>query len=140
MDDLAEVFCTTVMTKLLPNCEHTAVMKCSENPAQYHCNSLCGGIMACCGRDCNSRCNQCQRLNAPDNVNPEEARPIERVNHFEHPCYKMLYCAHQCPKSCSQDHQCVTVCKEPCRQECSHARCNQYCSTPCSPCQEPCTW
>jgi hypothetical protein len=140
IDNLEDVFCAEVMTKRLPNCEHNAEMKCSEDPAQYRCNSPCGGIMACCGRDCKSRCNQCQDKNAVDNADLQEPPPLVRIKHTEHPCEKEFYCGHRCPKACSQDHTCITMCKEPCRQQCTHTRCNQYCSTPCSPCQEPCTW
>jgi|ERR1700734_3124615 hypothetical protein len=136
MDFLSEVFCNEVVTKNLPSCEHTAKMMCSRDAAQYRCDAPCGGIMtSCCGRDCPSRCSECQEAN--DRV---AEGPILRKIHREHPCLKTLYCEHQCSNPCSPDHRCTTSCKGACRQVCSHARCMKSCSTPCAPCQERCTW
>jgi hypothetical protein len=134
-DCLEDVPCDFPMTKSLPNCEHTAELRCSADPALHPCTAFCGGIMRCCGRDCNSRCHECQCLNT-DN----QAQPFRRSKYHNHPCQKTLFCQHSCSEMCSQEHQCTTVCKEPCRQQCSHTRCKNYCSTPCAPCQEPCTW
>lgn len=138
LDNIAEAFCNVIVTKRLPTCEHLAEMRCSDDPALYICTQVCGGVLACCGRDCKSNCHTCQEQNGLHEL--EEARRIKRTSHIQHPCHKPLRCAHECLESCSQDHKCVVLCKEQCRQECSHARCQEYCSTPCAPCQEPCTW
>ena len=130
------MFCNEVVTKALPDCEHHAQMVCSRDANQYRCEAPCGGIMtSCCGRDCHSRCSECQQVN-----NEVTERPIPRQFHSQHACQKTLYCEHLCANPCSPDHQCTTKCKEACRQVCSHARCRQPCSTPCAPCQELCTW
>lgn len=136
IDQLEEVFCNVLVSKQLPGCEHTAIMRCSDDASLYLCTAQCSRVTECCGRDCVANCHQCQSLNPT----PDKAGHIPRTKHMEHPCRKPLYCAHECTKSCSRDHECITLCKERCRQECIHARCKQYCSTPCSPCQEPCTW
>jgi hypothetical protein len=136
MDSLSEVFCDEVVTKALPNCEHRAQMMCSRDAAQYRCEAPCGGIMtSCCGRDCHSRCSECQQVNSETTEGP-----IPRQFHHQHACQKTLYCEHLCANPCSPDHQCTTRCKGACRQVCSHARCRLPCSTPCAPCQELCTW
>ncbi|KAF8070666.1 hypothetical protein FPV67DRAFT_1488261 [Lyophyllum atratum] len=137
LDKLEEAFCHVVVDKNLPNCEHIAKLKCSDDPSRYICNRQCGGIMECCSRTCNSNCHNCQDENR--SLEQEDGL-IARTMHVQHPCRKSLPCAHMCNIPCSLDHKCVTTCKERCRQECCHARCNQNCSTPCSPCQEPCTW
>lgn len=134
LDDLSEVPCHMIVTKSLPRCEHLAEMGCSADPSQTLCIEFCGGTMTCCGRDCKSRCYQCQA------VNEEDGRPINRIVHEKHQCQKTLFCEHICVNNCSVDHQHTQICKEPCRQECAHARCKKYCSSPCAPCQEPCTW
>jgi hypothetical protein len=136
VDSLSEVPCDEDVTKALPNCEHTAKMKCSMDPAKFRCEAPCNGIMtSCCGRDCLSRCFECQQVNtrAADGS-------IPRDMHRQHPCQRTLICEHLCRNPCSRDHQCTTVCKEACRQVCSHARCKNTCSTPCAPCQAQCTW
>jgi hypothetical protein len=134
-DRLEDVPCDVPMTKSLPNCEHTAKLRCAADPALHLCNAFCGGIMTCCGRDCNSRCHECQSLNTDD-----QAQPSKRLQHRNHPCQKRLFCEHSCRAMCSREHQCTTICKELCRQECFHTQCRDYCSTPCAPCQESCTW
>ncbi|KAJ7200706.1 hypothetical protein C8J57DRAFT_1413236 [Mycena rebaudengoi] len=143
LDDLDGVLCTELVTKELPQCEHSMNMMCSSEPSQASCTSVCGGTMACCGRPCNSKCHQClqvnrQPLEADENQLP--AIKVARIQHVEHPCQKPLFCAHSCSKPCSTDHKCTTICQQECRQQCLHSRCTNYCSTPCSPCQNPCTW
>lgn len=143
LDKLDEVYCDVLVEKELASCEHSAQMKCSDNPSSYSCTRPCGGIMECCGRTCNSNCRRCQHQNGlpKDGLGLEqETVAIKRTAHVQHPCRKILHCAHLCPNSCSKGHKCATICKERCRQQCPHAGCKEYCSTPCSPCQEPCTW
>ncbi|KAF8210466.1 P-loop containing nucleoside triphosphate hydrolase protein [Mycena galopus ATCC 62051] len=132
LEDLEDVICTSRVLKDFPGCEHSAEMMCSSNPAEAQCTNICGGVMTCCGRPCNSRCHQCQGVN-------EEGR-ISRIKHIDHPCQKVLFCAHTCSKPCSSDHECATECRNQCRQECSHSQCTSYCSSPCSPCMKECTW
>jgi hypothetical protein len=139
LDDLSEVQCDEIVVKQLPSCEHEVSAKCSTDPELIRCMAVCGGILACCGRNCRSRCHSCQTLNDPP-VLQHGTTNILREHHVQHPCERRLYCEHQCDQPCSSDHACTTICKQPCRQVCPHARCKQYCSTPCAPCQEPCTW
>ncbi|KAJ7651473.1 hypothetical protein DFH06DRAFT_1207067 [Mycena polygramma] len=136
LDNLDEVFCTEQVMKDFPTCEHSARMVCSLDPADARCNSICGGVMTCCGRPCNSKCHECQR----SNLNAPTDGRINRIQHEVHYCQKDLFCAHACGEACSRDHVCATVCHEQCRQECSHSRCTSNCSTPCSPCMKECTW
>ncbi|KAJ7217780.1 hypothetical protein GGX14DRAFT_438313 [Mycena pura] len=134
LDNLDEVSCSVPVTKSLPNCEHLARVTCSTDVLDSKCSSICGEAMPCCGRPCKSKCHECQ------SVNGNAPGLIARIQHQEHLCQKLLFCAHTCSKPCSRDHQCATVCQNQCRQECSHSQCNAYCSTPCSPCMKDCTW
>ncbi|KAH9951524.1 P-loop containing nucleoside triphosphate hydrolase protein [Amylocystis lapponica] len=140
LDDLGEVTCDEMLVKRLPACEHEAKMKCSEDPSRFRCKAACRGVMPCCGRNCGAQCFQCQQLNVAENAGDNEELVVAREKHVSHPCERTLYCGHVCGNACSQDHECATICKAPCRQVCPHARCKNYCSTPCAPCQEPCTW
>ncbi|KAJ7593988.1 hypothetical protein C8J56DRAFT_777276 [Mycena floridula] len=134
MDDLTAVPCTEVVEKALPTCEHSTKMRCMDNPSEKSCTATCLGTMACCGRDCNSKCSECQHLTGITT----ETLIKTRTKHQPHPCKKPLYCAHLCVNSCSQDHSCTTSCQEACRQECIHSICRRNCSTPCAPCQKNC--
>ncbi|KNZ77104.1 NFX1-type zinc finger-containing protein 1 [Termitomyces sp. J132] len=137
LDKLEEAFCNVIIVKNLPTCEHSVEMRCSDDPSLYKCIQPCAGIMECCGRTCNSNCYQCQAKNVSS---AQDTSRILRTFHVNHPCRKVLHCAHICNGPCSRDHKCILICKEQCRQECAHAQCKEYCSTPCSPCQEPCIW
>lgn len=136
MSSLDEIICDEVVTKKLTHCEHTARLRCSVDPATHLCQATCGSNMLCCGQQCQARCHQCQSANGTDG----DTGPRQRISHHPHSCRKTLYCEHQCQNPCSQDHECTTICKEPCLQVCAHAKCKSYCSTPCAPCQEPCVW
>ena len=137
-DTPEDIPCDVMVEKLLPRCRHLAKMPCSSDPERFCCNASCGGILSCCGRDCNARCHQCQVLNV-EGTDPDQDRAVLR-KHREHSCQKRLFCEHICSLACSQDHQCATICKAACRQACPHAKCNRYCSDPCAPCQAKCTW
>ncbi|KZT10660.1 P-loop containing nucleoside triphosphate hydrolase protein [Laetiporus sulphureus 93-53] len=139
LDELSDVPCNVNVTRRLTHCEHEAAMRCSDDPARFVCKAVCGGTMPCCGRPCKARCHQCQGLNRVEDED-ESVGIVARLQHTSHPCERQLYCGHLCGKACTQDHECTTLCKEPCRQVCRHARCRNYCSAPCAPCQEPCTW
>ena len=139
LDDLSQVRCTVRTRKQLPTCEHDLEMGCSDDPALFDCLAICGGILACCGRNCKEQCSHCQSANGPRDENAAPQK-IERTEHCKHPCQKRLYCEHPCAEMCAREHACTTVCREPCRQVCPHSRCRDYCSRPCAPCQEPCTW
>ncbi|TDL21593.1 hypothetical protein BD410DRAFT_297523 [Rickenella mellea] len=128
--DLSDVHCREMVTRSLPNCEHTAEMECGGDVALVKCEVVCGGAMSCCTRICASKCGNCQLLNATQ----------DRLNHQSHHCLRDLYCQHRCKGTCAPEHKCSESCKEPCRQVCAHARCRLPCSTPCAPCMEPCTW
>jgi hypothetical protein len=136
LDDLAMVPCSAIVRKSYTDCEHSVDMECSFDIASKPCTNLCGGIMSCCGRDCNSRCGDCKSLNAGTLADGN----MQRIRHRAHPCQKVLYCGHNCGKDCSQNHTHTQECNAPCRQQCPHASCKFSCSTPCAPCQEPCTW
>ncbi|KAG2106489.1 hypothetical protein BD769DRAFT_1654653 [Suillus cothurnatus] len=123
---LEQVYCDFMVDKELPCCEHTARMTCSTDPATYLCKAPCNGIMSCCGRSCNAKCHECQR----------KKHTFRRRTYTEKP----LFCEHLCQEACSDDHTHTVACKKPCRQACSHARCQSACSVPCAPCQESCTW
>ncbi|PFH53777.1 hypothetical protein AMATHDRAFT_73192 [Amanita thiersii Skay4041] len=137
LDNLEAVQCDVEVTKHLPKCEHTVILPCYADPANHPCVRPCGGIMACCGRDCVASCHECQAENLTGLI---EGQQITREKHRGHPCKKPLYCGHECPLLCTNDHECINTCNKRCRQKCSHAQCRGYCSTPCAPCQEPCTW
>ncbi|KAF9268371.1 hypothetical protein L218DRAFT_954733 [Marasmius fiardii PR-910] len=138
-DDRRNVECKVLVEKKLPNCEHKASMNCSTSPENAKCPNVCGGVLPCCGRSCKSKCGDCT---AKTRESSPGAPPTKagRTSHKSHPCERTLYCQHLCGLDCSQDHECNTYCRQPCRQRCGHHECPQVCAVDCAPCAEPCEW
>lgn len=137
MEHLNQVECTEEVRRRLPHCEHSATMKCSDDPGKVWCKILCGGTMQCCSKTCKSQCRSCQKVSV-DIENPQGR--IQRTQHTSHPCERSLYCQHLCGLACSQDHHCNSACEGTCRQQCAHHKCTKPCSAPCVPCMEACQW
>ncbi|KAI9456882.1 hypothetical protein HD554DRAFT_1839076 [Boletus coccyginus] len=136
LDMLESVRCNEEVVKQLPDCEHQAWMSCSQDPEDCRCVVRCAELMACCGKNCNAMCDDCQSLNET----PAVGGAIKRIKHAAHPCQKRLYCEHACQEPCSEGHEHSTRCNAKCRQVCPHAQCKRPCSVPCAPCKQPCTW
>ena len=117
------------MKRKLPNCEHTATVRCGSDVSLVSCNEICNRA-AQCGHTCQAKCNQCQALN----------NTMERVRHIPHPCKRDLLCGHPCSEDCTPSHECSGACQATCRQSCTHQPCRKGCSKPCSPCLQPCEW
>jgi hypothetical protein len=146
LEKLDQFFCAERVTRTLPGCEHTVVMRCSDDVTQASCSSRCDLLLPCCSRLCTARCSDCQSLNAAN-----EEGSIPRLKHSNHPCQRTLcvlslsiitspfsltcncrFCEHRCQNNCSEDHSCTTECHAPCRQICSHTRCKRDCAVPCA--------
>ncbi|KZV95021.1 P-loop containing nucleoside triphosphate hydrolase protein [Exidia glandulosa HHB12029] len=131
MDNLDAILCTVQVQKKLPNCDHSAVMSCSEDASQWKCQESCGMNNPLCGHVCKGRCHECQ---VPGNASERK--------HVRHACGRHLFCQHPCAAPCGEsgDHHCTTDCRFKCRQVCSHFSCKKPCGAPCEPCKEPCRW
>jgi hypothetical protein len=138
LENLKIVMCFTQVSKRLPDCEHSAIMACSKDPATFTCKEICGGVTTCCSRRCASECHECQKVTKEKLGG--DSRPSIRSHHRGHPCEQLLKCQHSCGLPCSSDHSCSTRCGQTCRQCCSHRACNMRCWQPCSPCTETCEW
>ena len=134
---LEEVYCSVVVTRPLPDCEHSATMACSEEPNQVRCMQVCNTERTCCSKRCPARCWECKVLSKDPQLPPMGR--ITRTEHVRHPCNRDLFCQHTCKQPCADGHVCDD-CTSDCRQSCAHHRCERGCSTPCTPCAEPCPW
>lgn len=137
--------CPTSVERILPHCQHNAVMKCFEDPETYPCPVPCD-IRLPCGHKCTRNCH----------VNDD-------------PKHLKFKCEQTCPRSpegCLYNHKCDKVCYEDCgrcflpvkkKALCGHIHtvechtpsrqiiCNQKCKRllPCNhfcprKCKEPC--
>ena len=138
LENLGIVECIAKVSKRLPECEHSAIIACSEDPASFTCEEVCGGMTTCCSRPCMSRCHECQTVTKERAA--ARSLPLVRSHHREHACQRLLKCQHLCGLLCSPDHSCNPKCPQACRQRCSHRECKKQCSKPCPPCTGPCEW
>ena len=140
LETLKAVKCVAQTSKRLPNCEHSATMACSSDPATFKCKEVCGCLTTCCSRKCTSRCNECQKVTRDKSAGGP--RPLVRTHHRDvhHACERLLKCQHKCDLPCSSDHSCNPRCRKTCRQRCGHRNCGKPCGEPCSPCMRPCEW
>ena len=134
---LEAVYCTAVVTRPLPSCEHSASMDCSADPSQIPCTQACDVERPCCSKQCTAQCWECKDLSKKPQLS--QSGLIARDKHGPHSCGKDLFCQHTCKKSCVVGHICGD-CTSECRQSCVHHRCERGCSIPCTPCAEPCSW
>jgi hypothetical protein len=133
-DNRSSSACREWVKKRLPNCEHEAILPCSEDVREFRCPSICGEFMGCCQRTCKRRCADCQEVSSTAGT---------RDAHTTHFCGRILHCQHPCKEVCGQDHNRLcgyNDCPEPCRQSCSHHQCERGCSKPCTPCAMACPW
>lgn len=134
--DLVNVNCQQMVKKSYSACEHSRMVKCSEDVSSEKCRENCGTYLTCCGRNCQSSCSDCQDL-SPRNA---ENSLIQRTSHGRHPCRKVLFCGHPCQEGCSENHECTKKCMKQCQRSCRHSVCAKACHIVCAPCAEPCSW
>jgi hypothetical protein len=138
LENLEIVECVARVSKRLPECEHSAIIACSKDPASFTCKEVCGGMTTCCSRQCTSRCHECQMVTKEKTT--AVSLPLVRSHHRDHACQRLLKCQHLCGLPCSSDHPCSPKCSQACRQRCSHQECKKQCWKPCPPCRVPCEW
>ncbi|XP_064087988.1 NFX1-type zinc finger-containing protein 1-like isoform X2 [Macrobrachium nipponense] len=85
--------CPTTVERILPHCEHTAKMKCYEDPKTFPCPVPCD-IRPPCGHKCTRECH----------VNDD---PKHLTYKCEQPCPRS-------PEGCLHDHKCMKACYENC--------------------------
>ncbi|GMK56414.1 hypothetical protein CspeluHIS016_0302540 [Cutaneotrichosporon spelunceum] len=97
LENLSAVRCKTPMSKLLPFCEHSAMVECHrEDLADVVCSARCAESMGCCNQLCGGRCHSCRSLTKAKDAkryHQREGAAIEdpkpgvfarRISHVEH--------------------------------------------------------
>jgi hypothetical protein len=92
--------CSTLVIKELP-CKHTAQIKCSVIPEQYHCNEPCSRGPLPCGHTCKEACGN-------DCVCSERLKMKMPCGHeVEYNCGQTPLCKIQCKQLLACGHECV---------------------------------
>ena len=142
--------CTTLVSKTIPDCNHSQLTECHQDPANAKCINDCEKILAC-GHKCQRKCCQiCIRYSCLEFVNKK--LPCGHIKDV--PCYQdvkeakcnakcnqKLDCGHKCLGSCTECNmgKLHVSCEAKCKKTliCGHV-CKAYCSEDCPACKEKC--
>lgn len=143
--------CTVNVEKIVPECQHTQMIPCHQDPATFSCQRLCPMTLPC------GHIQQCFCFFKKQEIKPQcrtECRHQLKCGHAcqgtcgsclqgryhslcPHPCERLLVCSHKCSVPCTRD---CPPCQRPCENCCVHSQCKKKCGQACSPCVEPCAW
>ncbi|KAK7077997.1 NFX1-type zinc finger-containing protein 1 [Halocaridina rubra] len=139
--------CCESLEKILPECKHKVVMKCSDDPAIYQCQEPCKMDLSC-GHKCTRHCHG---SDDPYHLKYECLESCPRSGEgcaMHHVCPKKCFedcgsCVEQVEKIAKCGHTNLTKCSTPseqieCTKECKRPLpCGHFCSRKCKdPCEE----
>ncbi|XP_068568539.1 NFX1-type zinc finger-containing protein 1 [Cebidichthys violaceus] len=144
--------CSVMFEKVIPQCGHTQLVPCHQDPQTFTCQVPCKKLLDC-GHPCKSWCGE------PCTIRQCNVKvPIElKCGHIQQdacfykthtqepecrtPCEEQLKCGHACRGTCGRCSQgrfhspCFHQCKR--LLICSHI-CSEPCTRDCPPCRRPC--
>lgn len=161
--------CPVKVEKIIPQCQHTQMVPCHQDPETFECKKPCQKILMCghpcdstCGGQCTGMCNVKVTLELNCGHSQQDAcfyqtqteKPACRT-----PCVQKLKCGHPCRGNCAKCYQgrfhvlcflrcerllvCSHMCSKPCF--CDGSSCKRRCENRCDhskclkPCGQPCT-
>ncbi|XP_030275595.1 NFX1-type zinc finger-containing protein 1 isoform X4 [Sparus aurata] len=143
--------CPVKVEKIIPQCQHSQMVPCHQDPATFACQEPCKKMLPCghpcdssCGEPCTSKCKvkvTLQLLCGHSQVAECFYMTCTGEVECRAPCEHKLLCGHACRGTCGKCYQgrfhfpCVHQCER--LLICSH-KCNQPCTSSCPPCQRPC--
>lgn len=143
--------CPEKIKKIIPQCQHTQMVPCHQDPETFVCREPCQKMLPCghqcvslCGEPCTNSCKVKVTLMLKCGHSQEGAcfykTQIEKLE-CQTPCKHQLKCGHACHGTCGRCYQGRFHC--PCFHRCerllicSH-KCREPCTSDCPPCQRPC--
>uniref|UniRef100_A0A7N6AWJ7 RZ-type domain-containing protein n=1 Tax=Anabas testudineus TaxID=64144 RepID=A0A7N6AWJ7_ANATE len=143
--------CPAKVEKIIPQCQHTQMVPCHQDPKTFTCQKPCQKMLPCghpcdavCGEPCTRDCKVKVTLMLKCGHSQKDScfykTRIEKLE-CKTPCKHQLMCGHACRGSCGRcfqgrfhfpcHHQCERL------LICSH-KCREPCTRDCPPCQRPC--
>ncbi|XP_072237874.1 NFX1-type zinc finger-containing protein 1 isoform X2 [Leuresthes tenuis] len=143
--------CPLRVEKIIPQCQHTQMIPCHQDPETFTCQEPCQKLLRCghqcdsvCGQPCSTKCKvkvtlelQCGHNQKGDcYYKTQTEEPECRAR-----CELLLKCGHVCPGTCGRcfkgrfHNRCSHRCER--LLVCSH-KCIEPCTRDCPPCQRPC--
>ncbi|KAI9558322.1 hypothetical protein GHT06_015075 [Daphnia sinensis] len=162
-----DIFCPTMMTKIIPECGHEVQVACSTEPTRLLCKELCNLKLPCghaCKKKCCEPCNQadcnepvttsrlnicghhvtldCKTFHAVNGI-PTETQVQSHLKTCLEPCNATLDCTHQCRGTCGEcfNGRVHRACDDKCGRflVCGHI-CDVNCGLSCPPCRRTCEY
>ncbi|XP_034726304.1 NFX1-type zinc finger-containing protein 1 isoform X2 [Etheostoma cragini] len=143
--------CSVKVEKIIPQCQHTQMVPCHEDPQTFTCKEPCQKLLPCghpcdsiCGEPCTSQCKVKVTLKLKCGHSQQDAcfyQTQTEQPECRSPCRKQLKCGHACRGTCGKCFQgrFHYLCFHKCDRLliCSH-KCREPCTRDCPPCREPC--
>uniref|UniRef100_A0A4W6EBA4 Zinc finger NFX1-type containing 1 n=1 Tax=Lates calcarifer TaxID=8187 RepID=A0A4W6EBA4_LATCA len=143
--------CPVKVEKIIPQCQHTQMVPCHQDPETFICQEPCQKKLWCghpcdsaCGEPCTIKCRVKVTLRLRCGHSQEDAcfyrTQIEEPK-CKSPCKHQLKCGHPCRGNCGKCYQgrfhfpCLHQCER--LLICSH-KCREPCTRDCPPCKRPC--
>ncbi|XP_040890146.1 NFX1-type zinc finger-containing protein 1 [Toxotes jaculatrix] len=143
--------CPVKVEKIIPQCKHTQMVPCHQDPKTFVCQEPCQKMLCCghpcdsaCGELCTSKCKVLVTLKLKCGHSQQNAcfyKTQIKEPECRTPCGHQLKCGHTCRGNCGRCYQgrFHLPCFHPCERTliCSH-KCREPCTRDCPPCQRPC--
>nr|XP_046239135.1 NFX1-type zinc finger-containing protein 1 [Scatophagus argus] len=143
--------CPVKVEKIVPQCQHTQMVPCHQDPKTFICQEPCQKLLDC-GHPCDSRCGEPCTIKCKVKVTLKlrcghsqqgacfyKTEPVEPE--CRTPCEHQLKCGHVCRGNCGKCYQgrFHFPCNYRCERLliCSH-KCMEPCTWDCPPCRRPC--
>ncbi|XP_044066857.1 NFX1-type zinc finger-containing protein 1-like isoform X2 [Siniperca chuatsi] len=143
--------CPVKVEKIIPQCLHTQMVPCHQDPNKFVCQEPCQKLLHCghpcdslCGEPCTSKCKVKVTLKLRCGHSQQDAcfyKTQKEEPECRTPCEHQLKCGHACGGNCGKCYQgrfhfpCLHQCER--LLICSH-KCREPCTRDCPPCQRPC--
>ncbi|XP_070758638.1 NFX1-type zinc finger-containing protein 1 isoform X2 [Enoplosus armatus] len=143
--------CPVRVEKIIPECQHTQMVPCHQDPTTFVCQRPCQKLLDCghpcdsrCGESCTSECKVKVTLKLRCGHSQQDAcfyKTQTEGPECTTPCEHQLKCGHVCHGTCGKCYQgrfhfpCLQQCER--LLICSH-KCREPCTRDCPPCQKPC--
>lgn len=143
--------CRVKVEKVIPQCQHTQMVPCHQDPATFTCQMPCQKLLPCghrcdsvCGEPCSTKCIVIVTLKLSCGHSQQGAcfyQTIKEQPECKAQCNHQLKCGHSCRGTCSKCYQgrFHIPCPRRCERLliCSH-KCMEPCTRECPPCQRTC--
>lgn len=143
--------CPVKVEKFIPQCQHTQMVPCHQDPDTFICQMPCQKLLPCghqcdsvCGKPCSTKCIVTVTLKLScghSQLGNCFYQTIKEQPECRAQCNHQLKCGHTCRGTCSKCYQgrFHIPCPRRCERLliCSH-KCMEPCTRDCPPCQRPC--